>query len=50
MTTIFRRDLDRCAAYHAQMTPITFLERSARGYPDRIALAHGARRQDWAKT
>ena len=50
MSTIYDRDLDPCGANYAQLTPVTFLERSARVYPDRIALVHGARRQDWATT
>ncbi|MBY5971906.1 acyl-CoA synthetase [Ferrimonas balearica] len=50
MNTIFDVDLDACAANHAPLTPITFLDRSARVYPDRIALVHGDRRQDWAET
>ncbi|MGI3167456.1 acyl-CoA synthetase [Pseudooceanicola sp. 200-1SW] len=50
MTDIYDVDLDTCAANYAPLTPLTFLERSARVYPDRIALVHGARRQDWAET
>ena len=50
MNTLFDVDLDACAANHAPLTPITFLDRSARVYPNRIALVHGDRRQDWAET
>ena len=42
--------LERTPANFAPLTPLTFLERSARVYPARIAVVHGARRQTWADT
>ncbi len=46
----YRSGLDKCAANYESLTPITFLERSAYVYPDRIALIHGQRRYTWAET
>ena len=44
----FARDLDRTQANHQPLTPLTFLERAAAIYPDRIAVVHGAERQTYA--
>jgi len=46
----YRSGLDKCAANYEPLTPITFLERSAYVYPNRIALIHGQRRYTWAET
>jgi fatty-acyl-CoA synthase len=46
----FETDLDRCPANYAPLSPVGFLARSARVYPDRIAVIHGARRYSWAET
>ena len=46
----YARDLDKNAANFEQLSPITFLERTAAIYPERIALVHGLRRQSWAET
>ena len=42
--------LDRNPANFVALSPLSFLERSARVYPDRAALIHGARRQTWTQT
>jgi len=42
--------LDKNAANYAALTPLTFIERSAYIYPDRLSLIHGARRYTWAQT
>ena len=47
---IYERDLDKTPANYAPLTPLQFIERTRRVYPDRIALVHGARRQSWAET
>jgi fatty-acyl-CoA synthase len=36
-------DLDRNAANYQPLTPITFLERAAKVFPERVAIIHGAR-------
>ncbi len=42
--------LDRNAANHVALSPLSFLERAAHVYPDRIAIVHGDLRQDWRTT
>ncbi len=39
--------LDKCEANYTPLTPLTFLERSAYVYPERVAVIHGARRYTW---
>ena len=46
----YARDLDRNAANYAPLTPISFLERAASVYPDRLAVVHGPRRYSWRET
>ncbi|MBP7521789.1 MAG: AMP-binding protein, partial [Leptothrix sp. (in: Bacteria)] len=46
----FDTDLDRNPANHVALSPLSFLERSARVYPHRLAIVHGALRQTWAQT
>jgi fatty-acyl-CoA synthase len=40
----YERDLDRVPANHQPLTPLSFLERSAKVFPDRVACVHGDRR------
>jgi len=42
MPSIYDRDLDRNAANHQPLTPLTLLERAAAVYPDHPAIVHGA--------
>jgi hypothetical protein len=41
-------NLDMNAANYAPLTPLTFIRRSARIYPDHIAQIHGDIRYTWA--
>src|SRR5262245_66685696 len=41
--TIFDADLDRNPANFQPLTPLTFLERAAAVFPQRVAIVHGAR-------
>ena len=41
---IFEADLDRNAANHAALSPISFLRRAAAVYPDKTAVVHGDRK------
>ncbi|MCS6778710.1 MAG: acyl-CoA synthetase [Geminicoccaceae bacterium] len=41
---IYAFGLDRCAANHAPLTPILFLERTAAVWPEATAVVHGRRR------
>jgi fatty-acyl-CoA synthase len=43
-------DLGRNAANHAPLTPLTFVERAAAVFPDRIAVIHGDLKRSWRET
>jgi fatty-acyl-CoA synthase len=43
----YERDLDRNPANFQPLTPLTFLERAAEVFPERLAIAHGALRRDY---
>jgi fatty-acyl-CoA synthase len=44
LTSIYDTGLDRSAANHQPLTPLTILERAAKVYPDTVAIIHGDRR------
>jgi 3-(methylthio)propionyl---CoA ligase len=46
----YEQDLDKSAANYAPLTPLSFIERSAYTYPNRLAVVHGARRYTWKET
>lgn len=48
--SIFDHDLDKCAANFQPLSPLSFLKRTARTYPDRESVVHGSRRYTWAET
>lgn len=43
-------DLDKNAANHVALSPLSFIERAALVYPDRPALSYNGRTQDWRIT
>jgi len=43
MAGIYEQNLDRNAANHAPLTPLTFLDRAAAVFPDKTAVIHGER-------
>ena len=47
--SIFDHDLDRTTANHVPLSPVSFLVRAARTWPDRIAIIHGERRYTYAQ-
>ncbi|MGY3900997.1 acyl-CoA synthetase [Aeromonas lusitana] len=47
---IYETGLDKNAANFEALTPLSFLARAARVYPDYPALVHGPLRQSWAQT
>src|SRR4051812_12731866 len=47
--SIFDQDLDRTAANHVPLSPVSFLTRAARIYPNRVAVIHGARQFTYAQ-
>jgi fatty-acyl-CoA synthase len=53
MTTrqnIYAAGLDRCDANYVPLTPLTFIERSAFVYPERLAVVYGDVRRSWKET
>jgi fatty-acyl-CoA synthase len=42
--------LDRGPANHVPLTPLSFIERTAAIYPDRLAVVYGGVRRTWAQT
>ena len=48
--SIYDQDLDKCAANHQPLSPLSFLKRTARTYPDLESVVHGKRRYTWAQT
>ena len=49
-TNAYDQGMERNLANHSALSPISFLERSARVYPDRESLIHGDTRFTWAQT
>ncbi len=47
MTTPSAADLGRVDANHSPLSPIGFLERAARIWPERVAIVHGEKRITW---
>jgi fatty-acyl-CoA synthase len=43
-------DLPKNQANYAPLTPLTFIERAAYVYPDRLAVVHGSQRWTWKQT
>ncbi len=50
MTSIFDQHLPRNEANFASLSPLSFIERTAEVYPDRLAIVHGKLRQTWGET
>ncbi|MGI9508111.1 MAG: acyl-CoA synthetase [Geminicoccaceae bacterium] len=46
-TSPYQQGLDRNAANHAPLSPLSFLERAADVFPDRLAVIHGSYRADY---
>ncbi|MEA2789745.1 MAG: 3-(methylthio)propionyl---CoA ligase, partial [Acetobacteraceae bacterium] len=46
---MFEQDLERNAANHVPLSPVSFLARSARIYPNRVAVIHGERHFTYAQ-
>ncbi len=47
-SSIYDQDLAKTPANFQQLTPISFLERAADVFPDRIAIVHGPMRETYA--
>ncbi len=46
----YERDLDRTDANFVALSPLTFLERAAAIWPERVAVIHGELRRTWGET
>ena len=46
----YSADLDKNQANYTELSPLTFLERTARVYPGRRAIVYGDRSQTWSET
>ena len=46
----YARHLDRTAANHVPLSPLSFLARTASVFPDHTAVIHGRIRRSWAET
>jgi fatty-acyl-CoA synthase len=46
----FEIDLERNQANFASLTPLGFIERAARVYPDYVSIIYGSRRHTWSET
>ena len=43
----YDRDLEKTPANHTPLSPLTFIERAAAVYPNRLALVYGDTRRSW---
>src|SRR5437879_10841783 len=48
--TIFDHNLEKNPANYAPLTPLSFLERAAYVYPQRVSVIHGGERYTWGET
>src|SRR5258708_72010 len=48
--TIFDHNLEKNPANYAPLTPLSFLERAAYVYPQRVSVIHGTQRYTWGET
>lgn len=48
--SIFDQGLDKCAANFQALSPLSFIQRTARTYPDHESVVHGDRRYTWRET
>ena len=46
----YDQGLDKNDANFVALSPLSYLERAARVYPDRTAIIYGEQRQNWAQT
>ncbi|MBL0076570.1 MAG: acyl-CoA synthetase [Rhodocyclaceae bacterium] len=50
MTNPYAHGLEKNAANYVPLTPLSFIQRSAYIYPNRVAVIHGAKRYTWSQT
>lgn len=49
MPSIFDTNLPKTSANYAQFSPLSFIERTAEVYPNRLAVVHDSLRRNWAE-
>jgi fatty-acyl-CoA synthase len=49
VSTIFDENLPRNSANYASISPLSFIERAAEIYPERLAIVHGGLRRTWSE-
>ena len=47
--SIFDQDLPKTPANYAALSPLSFIERAAEVYPQRLAIVHGDLRRNWSE-
>ena len=45
-----KQDLDKTLANFVPLTPLSFIERAAAVYPQRLSVVHGAQRYTWTES
>ena len=50
MPNIYETNLDRCDANYVPLSPLSFLDRVARVYPDHPSVIHGNAQWTWKET
>ncbi|MGU9957025.1 MAG: acyl-CoA synthetase [Arenicellales bacterium WSBS_2016_MAG_OTU3] len=50
ITSPFESFLDKCEANYTPLSPLSFIQRTARVFPDKPAIVHGELRQSWGET
>ena len=50
MSSIYEHGLDKNAANFSPITPISFIERAAKIYPNKVAVIHGGLKRTWSQT
>ncbi len=49
MPNIYEQDLPQAEANYAALSPLSFIERTAEVYPQRLAVVHGRLRRNWSE-
>ena len=49
MPNIYNQNLEKNSANYQPLTPITFLERAASGYPERVAVIYGKQEYNYSE-
>ncbi|MES2402316.1 MAG: acyl-CoA synthetase [Pseudomonadota bacterium] len=49
MSNIYEQDLPQAEANYAALSPLSFIERTAEVYPQRLAVVHGKLRRNWSE-